>query len=103
MHQVCCGNGFLILEKEGLEGVDIVCKPLIFVEHATCFAESDSGLCLSLFTPMHWGCGDWDGGALKPRVYFCSPVRGCGQGSAGIMCFPTKHLGSVGVLGQPEG
>lgn len=29
MHQTSCGNGFPILEKEGLEGVDIVCKPLI--------------------------------------------------------------------------
>lgn len=29
MHQTSCGNGFPILEKEGLEGVNIVCKPLV--------------------------------------------------------------------------
>lgn len=32
MHQTSCGNGFLILAEEGLEGAGMVCKPPILAE-----------------------------------------------------------------------
>ena len=75
MHQTSCRNGFPILEKEGLEGVDIFCKPLILAEHKqvrlACCAGSDSGLCSSVYEyvyPVYSGCGVWDGGFSNQGV-----------------------------------
>lgn len=56
MHQTSCGNGFPILEKEGLEGVNVVCKPLIAAAHeqvslAVLGQIADSVfLCMYMFT-----------------------------------------------------
>jgi len=54
-------------------------------------------LCMNTFTQSIQDV-EFGMGGFQTRVCFC-----CSWDSAGIMCFPTEQLGSVGVLEQLEG